>query len=150
MPAIVNQLSATDGPGARPDDKTTASEGREPRESVLLAASVSRFGNPAVFQHRLRDVSPNGARLDKAAGLRRGETILISVGSLAAIGATVIWVDNGAAGVKFFETIDPNAARSKTFVKVASASPDLAPTTPSAERTAQLTGWLANLESAYA
>ena len=122
---------------------------REPRESVLLAAEVSRFSDPVVTKHRLRDLSPHGARLDKADALRRGETILVTVGSLAAIGATVMWVADGAAGLKFFEAIDLDAARSKTIVKPAPPRRDLTPTRPTPEREAQLAGWLANLENGY-
>lgn len=116
---------------------------------MLLAAEVSRFGNSAVSKHRVRDLSGNGARLDNAAALRPGETILITVGSLAAVGATVKWVAEGAAGLKFFEPIDPDAARSKTIVKAPPVRHDLAPTRPSPEREARLAGWLSHLESAY-
>lgn len=112
----MNEPSATDGRDAPPEDASFPAA-REIRESVLLAAEVSRFGKPAVTKHRLRNLSPNGAKLDKAVALRRGETILIAVGSLPAIGATVMWVDHGEAGVKFFETIDPATAMSKTIVK---------------------------------
>ena len=116
---------------------------------MLLAAEVSRFSDPAVTKHRIRDLSPHGARLDKADALRRGETILVAVGSLAAIGATVIWVADEAAGLRFFEKIDPDAARSKTIVKPALSRRDLAPARPTPEREAQLAGWLASLENNY-
>lgn len=122
---------------------------RELRESVLLAVEVSRFGNSAVTKHRLRNLSPNGSKLDKAGALRRGETILIVVGSSPAIGATVMWVDHGEAGVKFFETIDPATARSKTIVKTTPTRRALAPSDSSPERKAELAGWLANLDNAY-
>ena len=134
----VSQPSTSTPPGSR-----------EARESVLLAAEVSRFGISNVTKHRLRDLSPHGARIDQADALRRGETILVTVGSLAAIGATVMWVANGAAGLKFFEPIDPDAARSKTFVKTSLPNRDPQPSRPSSQRETQLAGWLAELESSY-
>jgi|UniRef100_UPI0035C9702C hypothetical protein len=147
-PAIVQQPNLSAGSVAQSDGDALPGI-REARESVLLAAEVGRFGNSAATLHRIRNLSPNGARIDKAAALRPGETILITVGSLAAIGATVRWVAQDNAGIRFFETIDLVAARSKTIMKTAAASPTLAPTKPTPERDAQLAGWLAALESAY-
>lgn len=144
----MNEPSATDGRD-EPSEYALLPTVREIRESVLLAAEVSRFGNSAVTKHRLRNLSPNGAKLDKADALRRGETILIEVGSLPAIGATVMWVDRGDAGVKFFEAIDPATARAKTIVKTTPTRWALAPSNPSPERKAELAGWLANLDHSY-
>ena len=123
---ILDQNSATCSRGGRPEDATPTAN-REMRESVLLAAEITRFSSSAITRHRLRDLSPNGAKLDKADALRRGETVLITVGSLAAIGAIVMWVAEGAAGVQFFETIDPAAARAKTIVNNIPTGRALAP-----------------------
>ena len=144
----VQHISAIGGRGEKAEDPVPPAT-RERRESVLLAAEVSRFGNPAVTKHRLRDLSPNGGRIDTAHALRRGETVLITVGSLAAIGATVVWVSEGAAGLRFFELIDPAAAWSKTIVKAGAARLNFSSNAPSPVRHAEITGWLNGLESAY-
>lgn len=146
---IVQEPSPPAGSGARADGVALPAL-REQRESVMLAAEISRFGDAAAAtQHRIRNLSPNGARIDKAATLRRGETILVTVGSLAAIGATVRWVAEHNAGIRFFEMIDPAVARSKTIVKTPHACDALTPSQPTPERDAQLAGWLGDLESAY-
>lgn len=145
---IVHKKSVIGEPVAQPSTSTPPGP-REVRESVLLAAEVSRFGVAVITKHRLRDLSSHGARIDQADALQLGETILVTVGSLAAIGATVMWVADGAAGLKFFEPVDPNAARSKTFVKTSLPNRDPQPSRPSSQRETQLAGWLADLESSY-
>jgi hypothetical protein len=86
---------------------------RAPRESVLLSAEVATFGSGAPSKHRIRDLSATGARIDQAGMLGSGATILVSVGLLDAVGATVIWVQDGVAGLKFAVPINPDAARAK-------------------------------------
>lgn len=114
--------------------------GREmPRQQVLLGAEITGFGGGTPSKHRVRDLSPSGARIDRAAGLRVGSTVLVSVGVLQAIGATVVWVKDDLAGLKFAEQIDPEAARSKTIVATAAAP--RAPTGTS--------GWIGGLDDPY-
>ncbi len=144
----MNKKSVIGEPGAQ-SNTAAPCRFREARESVLLAAEVSRFGVKDVTKHRLRDLSSRGAKIDKADALRCGETVLVTVGSLAAIGATVMWVTDGAAGLQFFEPIEPDAARSKTFVKTSLPNRDPQPSRPSSQREIQLAGWLADLESTY-
>ncbi len=89
---------------------------REARQNVFLGARVCGFGRNAPTRHRIKDLSTHGARIDGAGALRAGATILISVGALEEIGATVVWVKDGAAGLRFAEPIDPAAARSRTII----------------------------------
>ncbi|NML04492.1 PilZ domain-containing protein [Sphingomonas sp. G-3-2-10] len=89
---------------------------RQPRQNVLLGAEISGFGGGTPTKHRVRDLSASGARVDRAGSLKVGSTVLVSVGVLEQVGATVIWVRDDLAGLKFAEAIDPDAARSKALV----------------------------------
>ncbi|WP_332790761.1 PilZ domain-containing protein [Sphingomonas sp. GB1N7] len=93
-----------------------------PRHQVLLAAEISGFGSTAPSKHRIKNLSVSGAQIDHAGALRPGSTVLVTVGTLEAIGATVIWVDEELAGLKFAESIDPARARSKTIISTSSQS----------------------------
>jgi hypothetical protein len=89
---------------------------RQPRQNVLLGAEISGFGGGTPTKHRVRDLSSTGARVDRAGSLKVGSTVLVSVGVLDQVGATVVWVREDTAGLKFAEPIDPEAARSKALV----------------------------------
>ncbi|MBB5715184.1 PilZ domain-containing protein [Sphingomonas aerophila] len=89
---------------------------RVPRASVLLKATVEQFGAAAVTTHRVRDLSTGGMRIDQAHLLRHGATILVTVGALEAVGATVVWLADGWAGLKFATSIDPDAARARAVI----------------------------------
>ena len=39
--------------------------------------------------------------IDQAGGLQVGATVLVTVGQLEAVDATIVWIKEGAAGVKF-------------------------------------------------
>lgn len=85
---------------------------REARESVFLSAVVTRFGG-APTKHRVRNVSPNGACIDGAEMLKQGQTVVIDVGQLAEVGATVRWVKAGMAGLKFAHPVSIDAAKTR-------------------------------------
>lgn len=127
-----------------PSDPVTFAE-RSPRQQVLLGAEIGGFGGGAPTRHRIKDLSATGARVDRAAGLRAGSTVLVSVGTLEAVGATVIWVREDAAGLKFAEPIDPDAARSRTIVSAGRTVPGF--TIPRA--TTPTAGWVSGLSSPY-
>lgn len=116
---------------------------RMPRQQVLLGAEICGFGGGAPTKHRVKDLSVSGARIDRAGALKPGATVLVSVGVLKAVGATVIWVKDDLAGLSFAEKIDPDAARSKAII---------APPKP---RPAQVinrgatAGWVQDLNSPY-
>jgi hypothetical protein len=74
---------------------------REPRQSAFLSATLDRFRSADTMKHRVRDLSGQGMRIDQAAGLQGGATVLVTVGQLEAVGATIVWIKEGAAGVKF-------------------------------------------------
>lgn len=128
-----------------PEGDTAAHQPRAPRHSVFLSATVEHFGAKAPTKHRVRDLSVGGVRIDQAAGLRPGATVLVSVGALAAVGATVVWAKDGIAGLKFAEPIDPEAARAKAAVApqpFRGQPRDLGSAGPTA-------GWVPNLNSPY-
>ena len=83
------------------DSTTHELQPRAERHRVMLGALIERFGHGGATRHRVRDLSTTGVRVDQAERLQRGATVLVTVGSLAAVGATVIWVEQGAAGLRF-------------------------------------------------
>ena len=89
---------------------------RAPRASVMLSATVEQFGGGVPTKHRVRDLSPGGIRIDQADAMKVGATVLISVGVLEAVGATVKWVSDGCAGLAFAEQIDPEHARMRAAI----------------------------------
>lgn len=119
---------------------------RVPRASVMLSAAVECFGGGAATKHRVRDLSPAGIRIDQATGMRVGTTVLISVGALEAVGATVRWVTDDCAGLVFAEQIDPAQARMRAAIAPGRSA------TPAPVRAAALvfaTGWIAELRDPY-
>lgn len=111
---------------------------RQPRQNVLLGAEICGFGGGTPTKHRVRDLSSTGARVDRAGALKPGATVLVSVGVLDQVGATVVWVKGDSAGLKFAEAIDPDAARSRAIVAPSRAQDDSA-----------AAGWLFDQSSPY-
>ncbi|TPG03905.1 PilZ domain-containing protein [Sphingomonas oligophenolica] len=112
----------------------------------MLSATVERFGGGAPTKHRVRDLSPGGIRIDQATELRPGATVLIWVGILEAVGATVKWVAEGCAGLAFAEEIDPEHARARA----SSVPRPVAATAPvQASAPAPGAGWITDMQSPY-
>ena len=84
---------------------------RKKRESVFLTALVSPFGGGEARTHRARNLSETGVCLDQAENLIVGQTVLIKVGLLDDVGATVVWSDKRLAGLRFLQPIDPASAK---------------------------------------
>lgn len=114
---------------------------RQPRQNVLLSAEICGFDGGAPTKHRVRDLSSTGARVDHAGSFRVGATVLISVGVLDHIGATVMWVRDDSAGLRFAEPIDPEAARSKALVSNAQK--------PAPPRGSPGAGWIFDLNDPH-
>ncbi len=130
-------------PAPAPD----ALQERAPRQQVLLGAQIAGFGRGATTRHRIKDLSATGARVDRAGMLTPGSTVLVSVGVLEAVGATVVWVREDAAGLKFAEPIDPDAARSKTIVSA--GHPARPPAAARPAGSAATAGWVGTMASPY-
>ena len=84
---------------------------RKKRESVFLTAHVRVFGGGEASTHRARNLSETGVCLDRAENLNAGQTVLIKIGLLDDVGATVVWSEQGLAGLRFALPIDPAAAK---------------------------------------
>lgn len=121
---------------------------RAQRTSVMLMAIVEQFGGKNASKHRVRDLSVGGIRIDNAAGLRAGATVVISVGALQAIGATVQWVREGFAGLAFAEQINPADAHKKAAITPAVP---VQPVKVDAPRSAPppTAGWIDDLRNPY-
>jgi hypothetical protein len=138
----VSEIAGRDPPIGAP---AREHQPRAERHRVMLGALIERFGAGGATRHRVRDLSSTGVRVDQAERLQRGATVLVTVGSLAAVGATVIWVEHGAAGLRFAQPINPDDARAKTFVakQAGSALP------ARDERSLGAAGWLGHIRGAY-
>lgn len=90
-------------------------------------------------------------RVDQAQSLRVGATVLVSVGELEEVGATVVWVEGGSAGLRFAQTIDPHAARSKTIIPTGASATRGAGGDKLGSQGAKAvsSGWVAGLNSPY-
>jgi hypothetical protein len=127
-----------------PDTEGAPLVSRAPRAHVMLAATVEYFGGTLATRHRVRDLSPGGIRIDQAGPLRTGATVLITVGALEAVGATVKWVRDGQAGLAFAQPIDPEAARDRAMIaprRSVSAKPHAA--------AAPRAGWIEGIRDPY-
>jgi hypothetical protein len=105
------------------DESERSQEPRADRASVLLTARLERFGGGPITTHRVRDLSASGMRVDQAAGLKVGATVLVTIGMLEAVSATVVRLGDGHAGLHFAEQIDVEQARARAAIapKVATA-----------------------------
>ena len=84
-------------------------------------------------------------RIDKAGDLRAGATVLVSVGALETVGATIVWVKDGSAGLRFATAIEPEKARAKAALGPKAVSGTKQPS-PAMSPEA---GWLGELNSPY-
>lgn len=133
----------TEGPDQTEADDHATSQ-REPRQSVFLSTTLERFGSAEMTKHRVRDLSSRGMRIDQAAGLQVGATVLVAVGQIDAVGATIVWIKEGSAGVKFAKSIDPDESRGKAAVR------PKANILPGQKKQRGATaGWVADLDNPY-
>lgn len=121
---------------------------RAARTSVLLTATIEQFGTRTVLRHRVRDINKDGARVDQGQALNPGATVVVTVGALEAVAATVIWVANGFAGLKFAKPIDPDQARAKAVVHPAGAGQGERKTFLAKDRS-PTAGWIDQLRNPY-
>ncbi|KQN71812.1 hypothetical protein ASE90_02270 [Sphingomonas sp. Leaf67] len=107
---------------------------RPRRHSVILNARIETHGQ--VVECRVRNLSETGTCIDNLADLAAGDRVLITMGTVHHVEATVRWVDNGRAGLHFEGvTVDIAAARRPRGTVVP------------ASRT--VAGWLDNIHSPY-
>ena len=77
---------------------------------------MERFGGSEPTRHRVRDLSTSGVRIDQAIDIRSGATVLVTVGKLQAVRATVKWLKEGSAGLKFAQPVNPADTRAHTAI----------------------------------
>lgn len=116
------------------------------RRQVLLGVEIARPDGGTSTRHRMKDLSPSGARIDRAGMLTAGTRVRVSVGMLDAVEALVVWVKGDSAGLHFERPIDPDAARSKSLVT--SEKPLVDQHKPGAEPSATA-GWIVDLTNPY-
>lgn len=126
------------------DSIPSAPNARVPRDSVMLTATVEHFGHASPTRHRVRDLSAGGVRIDHAADFQIGATILVTIGALRSVGATVVWVEDGSAGVKFAQNINLEEARAKAAIAPRAIKGARAPTA-----TVPTAGWVSDVENPY-
>lgn len=118
---------------------------REPRDSVMLSATIERFGSGKSTRHRIRDLSATGVRIDQADDLPVRATVVVTVGALEAVAATVMWAKDGAAGLKFATPVRPEAARAKAAIAPRPAHRPV----DAVKAAAPTVGWISDLQSPY-
>lgn len=119
-------------------------EDRAPRQHVMLNATVERFGGSPPTKHRVRDLSSGGVRIDQAIDMRVGATVLVSVGELEAVGATVVWVKDDSAGLKFAHAVELNQAKAKVAIAPRPSDKD-----SRCVKSAAKAGWISGLRNPY-
>lgn len=127
------------------DNSDERSLAREPRDSVMLSATVERFGGGGPTKHRIRNLSARGVRIDQAANVPVGATVLVTVGALEAVGATVVWARDGSAGLRFNTHIKPEDARAKAALAPRATSGSVVVEATGAPKA----GWISDIRNPY-
>lgn len=133
------------------DDQDTNPRGngapapRVARQNVFLSATLERFGSSVPTKHRVRDLSSGGMRIDQVDRLTPGATVLVTVGLLEAVGATVVWVQDGWAGLRFAANVSTDEARAKSAVAPKKPGTQQRP----AAEVIPTAGWIGDLSSPY-
>ncbi|MFG6282002.1 PilZ domain-containing protein [Sphingomonas sp. S6] len=104
---------------------------REKRNSVIVRAIVMTADGRS-RERRVRNLSRHGACIEHDNDLSTGATVMLHMGSMPDLVATVRWVSDRLAGLSFNELIDLDEARKPRGVGV----------TPRA-------GWIADLNNPY-
>lgn len=129
------------------DDLAPTHASRVKRPSVMLVATIVQTGRGLITKHRVRDISAGGLRVDNAAGMQLGATVMISVGALESDSATVKWVRDGLAGLAFETPIDPEDARQKAAIAPSVAAKPKA--INSDTNSGAKAGWVEELQNPY-
>ena len=114
----------------------------------MLVATLEHFGGVAPTRHRVRDISVGGVRIDSAGSLQSGASVLVSVGALEAVMATVKWVRLGFAGIAFAEEIELDDARKKAAIAPSMTASSITGAALGTVK-APTAGWAAEMRSPY-
>lgn len=124
-------------------------ERRAPRHKVLFGAQISEAADSPPTKHRIRDLSAIGARVDAATPLVQGLKVVVALGNLSDVLATVAWVKDGDAGLSFETRIDPEAARSRPTAATSPAAATPARAANCGSHPRVTAGWAAQLHDPY-
>lgn len=107
---------------------------REPRNSVILYARIDHVDR--TVEVRVRNLSATGACIENPGELNQGDQIAVSMGSLVALSAEVMWTSATLAGLHFSDgAIDLAEARRPRDRGASAAKPSA--------------GWISNIQHAY-
>lgn len=82
------------------------SDRREPRDSVLLSATV-RHEYSGEFTARVRNIAAGGIKIDCPRGLPVETPVEVILRGVGLVRGTVAWSAGGFVGIRFDEKIDP-------------------------------------------
>jgi hypothetical protein len=74
---------------------------RTKRDSVFRVATIFLPGSSEPVTGRARDVSDDGARIERIDGVHPGMEIRVAIGTGSAVAATVAWASDGQCGIVF-------------------------------------------------
>jgi hypothetical protein len=89
---------------------------RARRSSVMLKAEVATSLGVRTT-HRVRNLSATGAQVDQAETIQSEAGVLLCLGTLDPIPATIIWTTGTRAGLAFADPIDVDDPRIKMALK---------------------------------
>lgn len=107
---------------------------RPRRDSVILNARIET--NDGVVECRVRNLSETGACVDDNGTLRPEDRVLVTMGMVHHVEATVRWTEGGRVGLQFEGAKIDIAAARRPRGTIAPASRNVA-------------GWLDNMHSPY-
>ncbi len=93
------------------------------RDSIFLGAKITLCSSQALVTTVVRNLSEGGAMIDCPAGLKKDARIKTHLRNLGEVPGTVMWVNNGRAGVMFDERINPDEVRATPKKTITAALP---------------------------
>lgn len=107
---------------------------REPRSSVILYARIDHVDR--AVEVRVRNLSATGACIENPGDLHQGDQVAVTMGTLVALPAEVMWTSAALAGLHFSDgAIDIAEARR--------------PRERGANNVKASAGWISNIQHAY-
>ncbi|MGN7161796.1 PilZ domain-containing protein [Sphingomonas sp. SAFR-052] len=107
---------------------------RSRRDSVILNARIET--PDGMVECRVRNLSQTGACIDNVGNLRAGDRVLVTMGMVHHVEASVRWANGGRAGLHF-EGVEIDIAAARRPRGTVSAAPR------------NVAGWLDNMYSPY-
>lgn len=92
---------------------------RAPRDSMLLAGTITRSGEDASrgFALRVRNLSATGVMGDCSVTFEAGDAVDVALSRIGVVPGMVAWAKDGQVAVTFDLEIDPRQARRRVLSK---------------------------------